>query len=759
MRGRCALALFLLGSPFLAFPASAAASTITGTVLGPDRATIPGAIVTIRNVTSGESTTVVTAESGVYRASGLAPGSYTVRVEMPGFASQVGETVLRDGISVRLDFILGLSVFREQVEVVGAVPADRLEVTDRVETGARDVAEVLKGLAGVTLLRKAGIANDVLIGAYQGENVTVLIDGARLHGACPSNMDPPTAHADLSEVARIEIGKGPFDVKNQGSLGGVLNVVTARPGRGFHGEGNFALGSAGFVNPSATIAHGTDRISGLLGWSYRTSGVYRDGAGRRFTQYANYRPEAHDTDAFNATTLWARAYAAPLADHTLRASYTRQQLDHVLYPYLQMDGIADTAERFSSSFEAARVPGGFRALSVSGYFSRVRHSMTDEFRVTAAGARGFSMGTAAGTRTAGGKVQTTRGLLVAGAEVYHRQWDATTRFARSGYTPQYALPDVVSNTGGVFAEVSKPAGRLTIEAGGRVDRTATRADRAKANLALYQAYHRTQSTERADTYASGKVRLTAALGGWRIGAGIGHTARPPDPQERYYGLVRMGSDWVGDPDLPPVKNTGLRVDASYRRTRLLLDVAAQYDIVQNFITAYGRARLMMVPGVMNTVARSFAAVDARIAAAEARASYSISDTWFVTGLTSFTRGTKSLDASRGIRSTRLAEIPPLHGRVSIRHDRGVVFGDAEWEASARQSLVDTDLTEQPTPGNGILNLRAGVRVKRVRFSATIGNVFDRWYYEHLSAQRDPFRSGIAVREPGRNLHTSVVYRW
>lgn len=33
-------------------------------------------------------------------------------------------------------------------------------------------------------------------------------------------MDPPTAHADLSEVARIEVGKGPFDVTNQGSLGG-----------------------------------------------------------------------------------------------------------------------------------------------------------------------------------------------------------------------------------------------------------------------------------------------------------------------------------------------------------------------------------------------------------------------------------------------------------------------------------------------------------------------------------------------------------
>lgn len=162
---------------------------------------------------------------------------------------------------------------------------------------------------------------------------------------------------------------------------------------------------------------------------------------------------------------------------------------------------------------------------------------------------------------------------------------------------------------------------------------------------------------------------------------------------------------------------------------------------------------------MNALARSFANVDARIAVVEARASYSFDSRWSATATTFYTHGSKRPDPTRGITTTALSEIPPLHGEITVRHDRGRLFGEAGWALNARQSRVDTDLGEGPTPANAVQALRAGLRLSHVRATVALQNVLDRPYYDHLSFQRDPFRSGVAVYEPGRTVHVNVVVAW
>jgi iron complex outermembrane receptor protein len=49
----------------------------------------------------------------------------------------------------------------------------------------------------------------------------------------------------------------------------------------------------------------------------------------------------------------------------------------------------------------------------------------------------------------------------------------------------------------------------------------------------------------------------------------------------------------------------------------------------------------------------------------------------------------------------------------------------------------------------------GANYKRFALRVGLDNIFDRSYYEHLSYLRDPFRSGVRVREPGRNLHFNL----
>ena len=59
--------------------------TMTGAVAEPSGAVIPGVTVTITNIKNGTSRSILTNETGVYRAVSLQPGTYNVTADLPGF--------------------------------------------------------------------------------------------------------------------------------------------------------------------------------------------------------------------------------------------------------------------------------------------------------------------------------------------------------------------------------------------------------------------------------------------------------------------------------------------------------------------------------------------------------------------------------------------------------------------------------------------------------------------------------------------------
>ena len=128
---------------------------------------------------------------------------------------------------------------------VSASAPDRQEVLDYREvreSSARDAGEALARLDGLWKIRKGGIASDVVLRGFQQGNINVLIDGARIAGACPNHMDPPAFHVDFAEVQQVEVTKGAFDLANQGSLGGAVNIVSKAPGRGLRLTPNLSTG-------------------------------------------------------------------------------------------------------------------------------------------------------------------------------------------------------------------------------------------------------------------------------------------------------------------------------------------------------------------------------------------------------------------------------------------------------------------------------------------------------------------------------------
>jgi iron complex outermembrane recepter protein len=758
-----AIAALCLGSATSVFAQGAdERGVIAGTIFGPDGARLPGVSVSVADE-SVVLARVVSGEQGSFRVSALHTGQYEVSAELHGFRPMIASVDVSSGRVTTVDVSLSIETLKESITVVGALPRDSLEAPKIIESGARDVGESLGVMPGVWKVRRGAIASDLVLRGYQGDNVTVLIDGVRLYGACPSNMDHTAFHVDFAEVDRIEIGKGPFDVKNQGALGGVVNIVTKRPGSGFHFTPQVAFGSSGYVNPSATASFGIEHLAMLGGFSHRAADPYVDGSGRSFLSVANYRASAQQHHAFDVNTGWGRVDLVPSQANNIALTVTRQRAGTVFYPYLQMDAVYDNADRVKAGWDVNRRFGPVRAMRTEAYVTRVEHFMTDEYRLSsAASSTGYSMAALARTGSAGVRGEAVLTDVTVGFEGYHRDWSTEGRTGMAGALPVYSIPDAGLSSLGIFVDYARPIARsLGLSLGGRLDRTDTSADPAKANIALYQAYHGVASTSASDVYPSGKMRVT-----WQahpaivVTGGVGRSVRVPDPQERYFGQRRMGTDWVGDPSLRPTSNTGVDVGVTVRRPRGYLNATFHRDMLGDFIIAYQQPQVAMVAGSMNLVARSYRNIDATMSGGEIEGVLTVTDRLFVAGDVSSVRGRRERDPAAGILSGNLAEIPPTRSRLAVRydlsHEHHGIFAEAEAIYSASQTSVDTDVQETPTPGYTLINLRVGGTVRLVRLAFGVGNLLNRTYVEHLSYQRDPFRAGVRVFEPGRNIYTNVT---
>ena len=485
-RRRLAAAVASLWLAAAGAAAAAEPGRASGSVAGPDGARLPGAQVLLTRASDGAATSLTTGAFGTWRSPDLAPGAYEVSASLPGFETATrAHVVVPERGEATVDLVLLVASLRETVRVVGVAPRGTLEASEIRGTPAVDIGDALGWKPGLWRLRKGAIANDVVLRGLQSRDLNVLIDGQRVYGACPNHMDPAVFHVDFSEVERVEIGMGPFDVKNQGGLGGTVNVVTRKPQPGWHATPALSAGSFGLVNPSLTLGRGGETLSASGGYSYRRSGVPRDGDGRRFTELANYKPEERDGESFEIGTAWGRALWSPAPGHTLDLAYTRQDAGTVLYPYLLMDAGWDDTDRANLRYEATNLGARQASVRVQGYVTRVDHWMNDERRVSALGKpRAYSMATRADTRTFGGKAEAVAGGLTLGLEAYERRWDATNEMAGSGYAPQAMVPDVAVRVAGAFVEYERRLGTgLDLAAGARLDGAKSEADPARANVA------------------------------------------------------------------------------------------------------------------------------------------------------------------------------------------------------------------------------------------------------------------------------------
>jgi hypothetical protein len=268
-----ALLLALLAAS--AGPADAqTTATLTGSVLDPHGAAIPGARIALANPLTGFERTATSADDGTFRLSNIPLQTYTVKVEFPGFRPHVAQVDLRTNVPVRMDLTLDVAAQTDTVIVsaeasgslvdptlTGTRTAVSLLAVERMPTvtGSRGLESVLVSFPGF-----AQNANGAIHPRGAHNQMTFVVDGLpisdQLTGAFANALD-------TSMVQSVELMTGNIPAEFGAKISGVA-VVTTRSGLGlerpFTGDAAIRVGQFGTMQSATRVGGQRDRLGYFL---------------------------------------------------------------------------------------------------------------------------------------------------------------------------------------------------------------------------------------------------------------------------------------------------------------------------------------------------------------------------------------------------------------------------------------------------------------------------------------------------------------
>ena len=322
---------------------------ISGRVMDPNGAAVPGATVTITDSARGGTTTIQTNDDGRFEAPFLLPGDYKVLVEVSGFKKAVYEKVtVAINETSNLPITLDVGTVQETVNVTS--DAAQLNVSDPnlgMTIDRKRVDElpsihgdpyVLINLApGVTYtgstrldrpFEPTHIANFAMGGA-RGIRSDLLIDGA-----------PSTATANANEVIasyvptsdatqEFRVQTATYDAQFGNTEGGVTSIVTKGGTNEFHGTAYYWIEPGGWAaNDFFGNAQGqgrpftfSNRPGFSIGGPIRLPKLY-DGRNKSFF-FFSYESINDSRPRFDANNIWVPTDALKNGDFSAYASRIR----------------------------------------------------------------------------------------------------------------------------------------------------------------------------------------------------------------------------------------------------------------------------------------------------------------------------------------------------------------------------------------------------------------------------------------------------
>jgi len=664
-------------------------------------------------------------------------------------------------------------------EDLGSIVVESTKLTDvsGEEVKSADLADALsKLLPSVSIVRRSGIANDIILRGQKKDNINILIDNTKVYGACPNRMDPPTSHILTNTIDSIEVTEGPYDVENFGTLSGSVAITTKKPSKDLKGEVSVNMGSFGYQKAAATVSGGNDKARFLLAVSKETSEQYEDGDGNTFAEQIEnlnpstmpamnprYKPEYEDMDAYTKSAVLAKVFVDVTDDQEMRLSYTANRSDDVLYPSSKMDALYDDSNIFNLEYSIKNLSKYSKSIDTQYYSSDVEHPMSTFYRISSGTDSVNEKTSFLTTDMQGLKIKnsfdfSSTSEMTVGIDTSTRNWDGTYEGdgTQTGITGLKSISDVDTENTALFVEVENKYTDLSVKAGVRYD------DTTITPLASSGLQSNDYSGLSANVFMSYNLNKNT-----RYFAGVGKASRVPDARELYFKGAMINTTTmmpmnplIGTPDLEETTNTEIDFGVENRYDNFNIKTKVFYSWLDDYI--YFNADKAVASGL---VRNAFENIDATIYGLEISGSYFASDEVYVDFGLAYQRGQKD-EALTGQTDKNLAEISPLKANVALHYDySNKNTASIELVAVDAWDEFDADNGEQAISGYGVVNMKVKHDITNdVELAAGIDNVFDKTFattntYKDLTLLADGSGDVMLINEPGRYLYVNATYKF
>ncbi len=672
------------------------------------------------------------------------------------------------GLATSLTFYLHGAKLND-IDVIEKLNSEVIEDINKDVLESADLGVALFNVSpAVDIVRRSGIANDIIIRGMKKDNINVEVDGMKIYGACPNRMDPPISHIVASSIDHVNIVEGPYSVEDFGVLTSNVKVYTATPKSGFRGETDLRVGSWGYKKASINLNGGSNKVKFLLSASAEKSDQYKDGNGDDFVaqiqreidagkvstlKNPQYQDKYKNLDAYTKKSIMAKLYFELSKNQELRLSYTANRSDDILYPSSKMDAIYDDSDLYNIEYIAKYLGKYSKNLKIQLYKTKVKHPMSTKYRVM--GAKDYMTHTLT-TDVKGAKIKNSFNInnhtITVGTDYLLRNWDGKY-YKNDKPLPQkffHSIYDIDTKDYGLFIKDKVKLNHITLNMGLRYDNSKiTSKDKALKDKKFNEL----------TGYIFANYDIDSKT---KIFGGFGKSQRVPDGKE----LLWMSSPMkmpdgtmkavrIGTPNLKNTKN--YEVDLGIKKVFNKGDMKFKifYSKLKDFI-AYNATKK----------ANRYENIDAKVYGFELSGSYDLTNNLYLEFGAAYQRGKKDKPLSGDI-GKNMPEIPPFKYNLAINYNynstlkfRAEIVGSASW------SNYDWENGEQKIGSFAVLNLKAIKRfTKNLELTVGVDNLFDKTYavsntYKDLILLPTTKNSNVMLmNEPGRNIYTTLKYRF
>ncbi len=251
---------------------------LRGRITDSASASLPGATVAIRNLTTGLERTATADANGAFVFAAVRDGRYRVTASANGFASA---SRVVDSLSDPITLALAPAGLTEGITVISGSRQEELRESldtkvdvigrNRIrDTGYESVAEVLQELPGVLTRRGSASGNSgsggEQIQGIDSRQVLVLFDGQPIIGA--RGIKSGVLNLDRQAVGNlesIEVVKGASSaLYGSDAIGGVINQISRDPKAPIELDLTSSGGSQGRADYRGDVGFGAERLNGFF---------------------------------------------------------------------------------------------------------------------------------------------------------------------------------------------------------------------------------------------------------------------------------------------------------------------------------------------------------------------------------------------------------------------------------------------------------------------------------------------------------------